>query len=160
MSLATYHTGIETSNQEVTNKNLKIQGYFPDWLSGTLLRTGPAKFEVGDQSYRHWFDGLAMLYRFSFEQGKIYYTNRFLHSGSYRDAMETGQIHRGEFGTRPQRSLLSRLLRILIDRPLTDNGNVNIFAIADQTVATTETPVPVAFDPITLGNRPRNLTKV
>jgi beta,beta-carotene 9',10'-dioxygenase len=36
-----------------------------------LLRTGPAKFEVGKTSYRHWFDGLAMLHRFAFADRRI-----------------------------------------------------------------------------------------
>ncbi|MBE9167087.1 carotenoid oxygenase family protein [Pleurocapsales cyanobacterium LEGE 06147] len=150
MSLAPYHIGLETLNQEVAEANLALQGVLPSWLTGMLLRTGPAKFEVGEQSYRHWFDGLAMLYQFWFKENQIRYTNRFLQSGSYLDALETGRIYRGEFGTSPQRSLLTQLLTMFIDRPLTDNGNVNVTAIADQVVAVTETPTPVAFDPTTL----------
>ncbi|NEP20099.1 MAG: carotenoid oxygenase family protein, partial [Leptolyngbya sp. SIO4C1] len=150
MSLATYAIGLETLADEVTDVSLAIQGRLPDWLTGTLLRTGPAKFEVGDQAYRHWFDGLAMLYRFSFGANQIRYTNRFLQSGSYRDALETGRIHRAEFATMPQRSLLTTLLTLPVEQPASDNGNVNITAIANQTVAVTETPVPVAFDPATL----------
>ncbi len=150
MTLAPYHIGLETLDQEVTEANLSLQGSLPSWLTGTLLRTGPAKFEVGEQSYRHWFDGLAMLYQFWFRDNQIHYTNRFLQSGSYRDALEIGQISRGEFGTNPQRSLLTQLLTLTLDRPSTDNGNVNVTAIANQIVAVTETPVPVAFDPITL----------
>jgi len=37
---------------------LALRGELPRWLSGSLLRTGPAKFEVGEQRMRHWFDGL------------------------------------------------------------------------------------------------------
>ena len=48
------------------NTELEWQGTPPAWLSGVLLRTGPAKFEVGNTAYRHWFDGLAMLHRFAF----------------------------------------------------------------------------------------------
>lgn len=150
MSLAAYHIGLETLDQEITEANLPLQGSLPSWLTGVLLRTGPAKFEVGEQAYRHWFDGLAMLYRFSFEDNQIRYTNRFLQSGSYREALETGQIHRGEFGTSSQRSRFTQLLTTFIDSPSTDNGNVNVTAIADQIVAVTETPIPVAFDPKTL----------
>ena len=150
MNLATYSIGLETLNQEITGANLTLQGVLPNWLTGVLLRTGPAKFEVGEQSYRHWFDGLAMLYRFSFEENQIHYTNRFLQSRSYLDALETGQIQRSEFGTNPQRSLLTRLLNMFNDRPSTDNGNVNVTVLTDQVVAVTETPNPVAFDPTTL----------
>jgi carotenoid cleavage dioxygenase-like enzyme len=150
MSLATYHVGLETLDQEITSTNLPLQGKLPSWLTGTLLRTGPAKFEVGKESYHHWFDGLAMLYQFSFADNEISYTNRFLQSGSYRDALEIGQISRSEFGTYPQRSLLVQLLTLFSGLPSSDNGNVNITAIADQIVAVTETPSPVAFCPTTL----------
>ena len=37
---------------------LPVTGTLPSWLTGTLLRTGPSKFEVGARSYNHWFDGI------------------------------------------------------------------------------------------------------
>ena len=37
----------------------------------------PAKFEARAAAYRHWFDGLAMLHRFSFGGDRVRYTNRF-----------------------------------------------------------------------------------
>ena len=33
---------------------LAVTGTLPAWLAGTLLRTGPAKFEVGARTYNHW----------------------------------------------------------------------------------------------------------
>jgi carotenoid cleavage dioxygenase-like enzyme len=150
MSLATYHAGLETLDQEVISANLAIQGNLPSWLTGMLLRTGPAKFEVGGQPYRHWFDGLAMLHQFRFAENQIAYTNRFLQSGSFLEATEAGHIVRSEFATHPKRSLLTELLTLFSDRPLTDNGNVTVTAIGGQIVAATETPVPIAFDPDTL----------
>ena len=50
MSLANYPIGLETLEQEVTDADLALQGTSPDWLTGTLIRTGPAKFEVGEQA--------------------------------------------------------------------------------------------------------------
>ncbi len=50
---------------------LPVSGTLPSWLKGTLLRTGPSKFEVGNRSYNHWFDGLAMLHRFAFGEGGV-----------------------------------------------------------------------------------------
>ena len=44
----------------------RSQGQLPDWLEGSLIRNGPGTFRVGERRYRHWFDGLAMLHRFSF----------------------------------------------------------------------------------------------
>ena len=59
---------------------LPVTGTLPSWLTGTLLRTGPSKFEVGDRTYNHWFDGLAMLHRFAFAGGGVTYANCFLKS--------------------------------------------------------------------------------
>jgi beta,beta-carotene 9',10'-dioxygenase len=52
------------TNETPTPVALQVSGALPAWLKGTLLRTGPSKFEVGARSYNHWFDGLAMLHGF------------------------------------------------------------------------------------------------
>lgn len=53
-------------NEEVERHPCKIQGHIPSWLSGTLLRNGPAKFSVGGEKRVTWFDGLPMLHAFEF----------------------------------------------------------------------------------------------
>lgn len=98
----TYPIGFANLNHELEPTQLPLQGQLPDWLTGSLLRTGPAKFEVGIESYRHWFDGLAMLYRFSFQNNQVVYSNRFLNSKAYQEALATGRISRIEFGTNPR----------------------------------------------------------
>ena len=64
-----FSLGFSTLDQEVVIEELPIRGALPTWLSGTLVRNGPAKFEVGKKKLRHWFDGLAMLHKFCFHQG-------------------------------------------------------------------------------------------
>lgn len=44
-------------------------GNIPSWLQGTLLRNGPGIFSVGDTSYDHWFDGMAIMHSFTFKDG-------------------------------------------------------------------------------------------
>ncbi|MBI4611502.1 MAG: carotenoid oxygenase family protein [Candidatus Rokubacteria bacterium] len=39
----------------------EIEGRFPDRLTGTLYRNGPAQNDVGGQPFGHWFDGDGML---------------------------------------------------------------------------------------------------
>ena len=58
---------------------------------------------------RHWFDGLAMLHRFTIDGGSVSYGNRFLESRAYRAARERGSIAYGEFATDPCRSLFKRV---------------------------------------------------
>ncbi len=143
--------GFTTLERETTIDELPLSGVLPAWLSGSLLRTGPAKFEVGEQRMRHWFDGLAMLHRFTVADGKVSYGNRFLHSRSYRAAQEQGRLVYGEFATDPCRSLFKRVQTLFAPgKTLPDNANINVTKLGERFVAMTETPMPVQFDPHTL----------
>ena len=88
---------------------LRVEGALPPWLQGTLIRTGPSKFEVGDRTYNHWFDGLAMLHRFAFANGAVTYMSRFLEGDAFRAAKSTGKISYAEFATDPCRTLFGRI---------------------------------------------------
>jgi beta,beta-carotene 9',10'-dioxygenase len=149
-----YGLGFTTLEREVDRLSLQVQGLLPGWLTGRLLRTGPAKFEVGHQVYRHWFDGLAMLHAFDFGDSMVRYSNRFIRSRAYCEAIEKGRVARGEFMTDPCRTLFGRVMAIFRPKP-TDNANVNVSVLDDEIVALTETPMPIVFDPHTLETRGR-----
>ena len=143
--------GFSTLEQEVVVDELALSGELPRWLAGSLLRTGPAKFEVGEQHMRHWFDGLAMLHRFTVENGRVSYGNRFLQSRSYKAAREQGRMVYGEFATDPCRSLFKRVQTLFSPMDsLPDNANINVTRLGERFIAMTETPLPVQFDPHTL----------
>ena len=149
VSRPTFRKGFETLEAEVSLDALPVEGMIPEWLTGTLLRNGPAKFEVGERRLEHWFDGLAMLHKFSFGGGTVSYANRFLRSRAFEAAERRGAISYREFATDPCRSIFRRAATLF--RPkLTDNCNVNLTRLGDEYVAMTETPMPVAFDPETL----------
>lgn len=142
--------GFQTLDQELRQVPLPVEGRFPTWLAGALLRTGPARFEVGSRSYNHWFDGLAMLHRFAFADGRVAYTNRFLESRAYRSARDAGRITYSEFATDPCRSLFKRVATFFSPPSFGENANVSIVRSGDEFLAMTETPIPVVFDPQTL----------
>jgi beta,beta-carotene 9',10'-dioxygenase len=142
-------SGFRSQDRETPIGPLQIEGELPRWLRGSLLRTGPAKWDVGTQTMRHWFDGLAMLHRFAFADGSATYASRFLESKAYRAASETGEITYSEFATDPCRSLFQRAFSIFSPK-LTDNGNVNLTKLGERVIAMTETPIPVEFDAETL----------
>ncbi len=148
VSRPAYSTGFATLESEVELDSLPVEGSIPQWLTGTLLRNGPAKYEAGEQSFRHWFDGLAMLHKFSFAAGRVSYANRFLRTDAYREA-EAGRISYTGFATDPCRSIFKRMATMFRPR-LTDNCNVNLAKLGEEYIAMTETPLPVAFDPDTL----------
>ena len=145
-----YAAGFRSLTQEITTPvPLEVQGQLPAWLTGTLLRTGPSKFEVGDRTYNHWFDGLAMLHRFAFDKGRVTYASRFLESNAFAAANETGKIAYGEFATDPCRTLFGRVAAIF-SQELTANCNVNVADFGGDIVALTETTLPMRFAPETL----------
>jgi len=145
--------GFETQPAEIALDELEVAGSIPPWLSGTLVRNGPARFEVGDRTLKHWFDGQAMLHAFGFAGGRVSYANRYLDSGARRAADEEGRIAYSEFATDPCRSVFARVQAMFSANPAGDgtpNANVNVVRLGQRYLALTETPLPVVFDPRTL----------
>ncbi|CCH33254.1 carotenoid oxygenase family protein [Actinosynnema sp. NPDC047251] len=138
--------GFTSLDREVVAE-LAVRGELPPWLSGTLVRNGPAKFESGDRSLRHWFDGQAMLHRFAFGGGRVSYRNRFLQTPSLKSLRDNGKIAFAEFATDPCRSIFARLFA---RSEVNVNANVNVVLGDDRDWALTETPIAVRFDPETL----------
>jgi beta,beta-carotene 9',10'-dioxygenase len=141
--------GFQSLEQETRVGRLPVSGELPPWLTGSLIRTGPARWEVGERTMNHWFDGLAMLHRFSFADGEVSYENRFLATRAWRAARDHGRIAFSEFATDPCRSLFQRV-SAMFSPTLTDNANVNLMKLGERFIAMTETPIPVQFDPGTL----------
>lgn len=144
-----FELGTTSLTRERQVDELPADGIVPAWFSGQLLRVGPACFEVGDDCYNHWFDGLSMLHRFGFDNGRVSYCNRFLRSQTWQDNTAANAIRHGEFATSARTSWAARL-KSLVSPDLSDNANVAIAPLAGQMTALTETPTPLAFDPETL----------
>ena len=134
-------------------------GELPDWLKGSLIRVGPGLFEVGDTSYQHWFDGLALLHRFSFGKGRVTYQNRFLRSDAYTKARKYNKIIYGEFGTMgipdPCKSILERFASHFIPVATTDNNLINLYRIGDDLYTSSETHEPIRIDVNDLSTGPK-----
>jgi carotenoid cleavage dioxygenase-like enzyme len=142
-------TGFQSLDEEVTARTLPVDGEIPSWLSGTLIRNGPGLFDVGETRVSHWFDGLALLRKYEFDDGDVRYTNRFLRTESYDDAMRGTAT--GQFATDTQgvRKVLRWLRRLGPPEP-TDNANVHVARLDGEFVALTEVPRWVRFDGETL----------
>ena len=145
--------GVRSLNTELENVELSVEGTIPEWLRGTLLRNGPAKFDFDEQTVNHWFDGHAMLHKFEITADGVTYTNRFLESDAHTEAERDGKLSFGEFATDPCRDLFERVFVLFSPPEPTDNALVNIDRHADRFRAMTEAPMPVEFDPETLETR-------
>ncbi|MEA2421702.1 MAG: beta,beta-carotene 9,10-dioxygenase [Thermoleophilaceae bacterium] len=141
--------GFADLDEELTLDQIPLKGELPPWLSGSLVRVTPARFDIdGERPIRHWFDGLAMLHRFAFSEGRVSYANRFLQSDSYKRAERGDGIGTG-FATDPCRAIFKRV-QAMFSPDFTDNANVNLMRLGERYVAMTESPLPVEFDAETL----------
>lgn len=150
IATAPYVAGLQTAVNHPDPVALGVTGAIPDWVSGALLRTTPARFEAGTTPLTHWFDGHAMLHRFAIHRGQVTYRSRFMESAAAQEADHAGELVRGEFGTDPCRTVFERVAAVFHPGAATDNCNVNVVMRGDQIIAMTETPMRLTFDPDTL----------
>lgn len=127
-----------------------VQGTLPEWLRGTLMRTAPALYALGEWTAGHWFDGLALLYAFEVRSDGVGFQQRLLQSESYRE-LERGDASRASFDTQMKRGFWNRLFHPI--PRTTDNTNVNVVPWEDAWLAMTETSHQQVIDPKTLETR-------
>lgn len=142
--------GFRTNQQETDFSSLEVTGTIPAWLNGDLIRNGPGMVTV-DKPMRHWFDGLAMLHKFSISDGRVGYSSRFVNCEAYRTAKESGKITYSDFATDPCRSLFGKIQTIFQPDPkITDSAKVNIGKIGEDLYAFGEPLMQIKIDPQTL----------
>ena len=60
-----------------------VEGTLPQELRGTLYRNGPGMNEVGGKPFAHLFDGHGMIARFTLNDGRVHFSNRFVRPRPY-----------------------------------------------------------------------------
>uniref|UniRef100_A0A3P8YFU0 Beta-carotene oxygenase 1 n=1 Tax=Esox lucius TaxID=8010 RepID=A0A3P8YFU0_ESOLU len=131
-------------------------GNLPNWLQGTLLRNGPGIFTVGETTYNHWFDGMALMQSFTFQDGEVIYRSRYLRGDTYKDNMAANRIVVSEMGTMaypdPGKNIISKAITFLNHTvpDFTDNCGNNFIRYGKDYYATSETNYIRKIDPMTL----------
>uniref|UniRef100_A0A3B4AVD9 Uncharacterized protein n=1 Tax=Periophthalmus magnuspinnatus TaxID=409849 RepID=A0A3B4AVD9_9GOBI len=134
----------------------EVKGNIPNWLQGTLLRNGPGIFSVGETSYEHWFDGMALMTSFTFKDGEVTHRSRFLRSDTYKSNMAANRIVVSEMGTMaypdPSKNFIVKAITFLNHTvpDFTDNGASNFIKYGNEYFATSETNYIRKIDPVTL----------
>ncbi|KAM7370044.1 hypothetical protein PAMP_011330 [Pampus punctatissimus] len=134
----------------------EVKGSIPSWLQGTLLRNGPGIFSVGDTSYDHWFDGMAIMTSFAFKDGEVTHRSRFLRGDTYKANMAANRIVVSEMGTMaypdPSKNFIVKAITFLNHTvpDFTDNGASNFIKYGNDYYATSETNYIRKIDPVTL----------
>ena len=93
--------GYASAAQDQYQTRVVMEGKWPAQLMGTLYRNGPARHEVGDFRYRHWFagDGLVHSYRIS-PQG-LTHQARFVQTYKHVAENEAGRALYPGFASTP-----------------------------------------------------------
>lgn len=131
--------GFTNVEEEKTLTNLEVKGTIPQWLKGSLIRTTPAKYDFAEGSVKHWFDGLCMLHKFSFDEGKVSYKSKFVESSDYKNSLKENKPTFQGFGTLPNKSAFQKLKGFAFpEKNYLPNPNVNVTRINGEFVAMTE----------------------
>ena len=131
-----------------------IQGEIPSWLEGALLRVGPGKYEWGESTYNHWFDGQAIVHRFYAKDSQVYYSSKYLLSQSYCKSKKYGRVALPSFGTwappDPCKNIFERFFLYFLPPAFPDNCNINVIDLKDEPFTSTEGPYLYQIDQDTI----------
>jgi carotenoid cleavage dioxygenase-like enzyme len=126
--------------------DLPVTGNLPPELTGTYFRNGPnPQFDPRDPSH-HWFAGDGMIHAFRLANGRVSYSNRYVHTNKYVLEHEAGRSLFGTFGN----PLTSDPSVVGKDSGV---GNTNIVWHAGRLLALEEAHNPFEMDPKTLASR-------
>ncbi|RWS06190.1 Retinal pigment epithelial membrane-like protein [Dinothrombium tinctorium] len=119
-----------------------VDGSIPNWVHGSLIRIGPGKWDFDKFTMNHWFDGSAILVKFQIDDGKVFFSTRFLESDAYKRLAVVKKPVFTEFGTRafpdPCKNLFARFFSQIVPSDLTDNDISNIYQLEDEIYVATE----------------------
>ena len=152
----------KTAQLVETETKLKvIHGKVPDWLETNWFRTGPGKFEFGDDEYACLSDPMAMFQRTSFKNGEATYQSTYQGSLHHQWNEEANAIVTPEMGTWGQPEWVNETnMPDWLQTPefVSDNAYVSFFAVRGRLFASGETYHIWEVDPITLkGKRGINM---
>ena len=143
---------LEKLSQPTTRATI-VRGKVPEWISGSLYRNGPGKYEFGDKEYAHLFDGHACVHKFTIDNGEVHYSNRMLATETFQKTLAEKRLY-PMFGTSDLCSnVFGRLKSFFFsqDTMKIDNTNVNIMPFGSEHLyALTESNMICKLDPQTL----------
>ena len=138
--------------EEPTELELKY-GEVPDWINLNWYRTGPGKFEFGDEAYLNMGDPMAMLQRIEIKNGNVKYQSQWQGSRHHQMNENAGKIVTAEVGTwgQPDWVETNDNLTVWLQHEdfVSDNTYVSFFAIGGRLFASGETYYIWEVDPIT-----------
>lgn len=104
---------LKNRESDLSGSAAVVEGRWPAGLNGTFYRNGPARFELGDERYHHWFDGDGMVHAWQMDHGRVRHQAHFVRTKKFVEESAAGQFLYPAFGTGFSR------------RPVGNNDTVN-----------------------------------
>ncbi len=98
---APWKTGFTTPAGDLPLTRATVRGRFPDAVTGTLFRIGPAGHDLGGERYHHWFDGDGMVHRFVIERNAVHHQGRYVATPKRVSELRAGRRLHEAFGSVP-----------------------------------------------------------
>lgn len=138
-----------TPEEELQTTPRVLSGAVPAGLSGHLFRNGPARHNIGQDRFEHWFDAPGMVQRFSFADGKVSHSGKLIRTK--RNAVETAAdaIRFYGFGT------AAAYLTTGGSADGQNTANISLLKHAGELLALWEGGSPHIIDPVTLETKGR-----
>lgn len=122
-----------------------VEGEIPKFVRGTYYLNGPARFGIGDLTYKHWLDGDGMVCALHFGTEGMRLTHRYVCSTKQEEEKQAGRPLFRAFGTTFPGSQLNR-----VNNGTESPANVSVYRYGDRLLAFGEQGLPWALDPETL----------
>jgi len=128
--------------EEQIPTQLDVTGVIPEWVNGSLYRNGPGLLSTSNISYKHWFDGLAMIHRFNIQNGQVEYSSKYIETNTRDSILIDDTITYPEFATDPCSSIFKKVKSWFV----TTNPKVNFTQVNDRFLALGETVLQLELD--------------
>ena len=120
----------------------------PDFIKGAYYVNGPARFGLGDLSYKHWLDGDGMVASLHFRKNEMRFRSRYIRSRKLVAEEAAGRPLFRTFGTSFPGSLLNSA-----GNGLESPVNVSVYSFNNRLLAFGEQGLPWELEPETLETR-------
>lgn len=124
-----------------------VRGRFPDAVTGTLYRNGPAGHTLGGERYHHWFDGDGMVHRFVIAGTEVRHEGRYVATDKRVTEVQAGRRLTEGFGT------VFRGRDEVVAPDSMNVANTSVLPLGGELLALWEGGSAVRLDPRTLQTR-------
>jgi all-trans-8'-apo-beta-carotenal 15,15'-oxygenase len=149
--LIDYFTLNQSVEQEYQHFELQFDARLPADLQGTIFRNGNGRFVHQGVRYDHLFDGDGMVTKFTFRDGRAYYSNRYVQTDEWQAEEAAGKMLYRSFGTNLPGGIWSNALKTQFKNA----SNTSVIWHGGKLLSLWEGGWPHELDPVSLETKGR-----